>query len=286
MKVNQVIKLCEARLRKCGIGTYKSDCLFLVAYLVGVHPSLLPKWENENFRKLNKLLNFLEKRCKDRIPVQHLIGEWDCLGRTFKVFPKVLAPRPATELLIEHVLEVIDKKPLLGLEIGTGTGCISVNLLLENPNLKMVGVEIDPVAVENTIENAKIHRILSRFKIVQGDIFKLCDDFKREKAIFDFIVSNPPYIAEEHREQLPSEVLYENPVALFGGEKGLDFYRFFAENCKAILKPGGFLAVEFEPFQKPYLEKIFKERNWEVEFFTDFAGNYRTMVARSKRENN
>jgi release factor glutamine methyltransferase len=238
--------------------------------------------EGEEFKDLPKLKQLLEKRCKERIPVQHLIGEWDCLGRTFKVLPKVLAPRPATELLIEHVLERIDKKPLLGLEIGTGTGCISINLLLENPNLKMVGVEIDPVAVENTIENAKNYSVLDRFEVIRGNIFEICEKFNRENRKFNFIVSNPPYIAEEHKGNLPPEVLYENPIALFGGEKGLKFYKFYAENCKRILKENGFLAVEFEPFQKPYLEKLFKEQSWKTEFFADFAGNYRVMIARPK----
>ncbi len=284
MKVSQVLKHCERYLKNCGIETYRGDCLFLIAHLLGIHPSLIPIKENEEFKDQKRLEELLEKRCKERVPIPHLLGEWDCLGRTFKVFPKVLSPRPATELLLETVMgKIAEEFPqgekMKGLEIGTGTGCISINLLLEFPNLKMVGVEVDPTAVKNTLENAKLHGVENRLTLLEGDIFKLCPSGFENFGRFDFIVSNPPYIAEEDRDKLPPELRHENPVALFGGKGGIKFHTFFAQYCKGILKKEGFLALEFEPFQKPLLEKVFKTHNWEVEFIEDFAGNPRVLVA-------
>jgi len=83
----------------------------------------------------------------------------------------------------------------------------------------------------------------------------------------------------EDRDKIPPELRHENPVALFGGKGGIKFHTFFAQYCKGILKKEGFLALEFEPFQKPLLEKVFKTQNWEVEFIEDFAGNPRVLVA-------
>lgn len=284
--VGEFLKFCEKTLKGCGIETYRSDCLFLIAHLQGVKPSLLTFEEDKPFKQPERLKELLEKRCRERISVPHLIGEWDCLERTFKVFPKVLAPRPATELLVETVIGLIDEKfgtakEINGLEIGTGTGCISINLLLEFPKLKMVGVEIDPVAVKNTLENASLYGVADRLEVIKGDIFKLCPDNLKTPSgkTFDFIVSNPPYIAERDKEKLPPEVKNENPVALYGGEDGTLFHRFFAERCKKVLNPAGFMALEFEPFQREILEKVFKQHGWKVDFVEDFAGNPRVLIA-------
>ena len=283
MRVKEALNLCEERLKNCGIDTYRSDCIFYIAHLLGIHPSLLPLEEEKTFDHLEEMEEFIKKRCEERIPVQHLIGEWDCLGRTFKIFPRVLAPRGATELLVETVIDLIDKKfgnkPLRGLEVGTGTGCISINLLLEFPNLKMVGVEIDPSAVENTHENAHLHGVADRLKVLQGDIFKLCPQMVEREEKFHFMVSNPPYIAERDKENLPPEVKYENPVALYGGEFGTKFHEFFARSCKEILHPEGFMALEFEPFQRKRLEEVFTREGWKIEFVEDFAGNPRVLIA-------
>ena len=79
MRVKEALNLCEERLKKCGIETSRSDCIFYIAHLLGIHPSLLPLEEEKEFNHLGELENFIKKRCIERIPVQHLIGEWDCL---------------------------------------------------------------------------------------------------------------------------------------------------------------------------------------------------------------
>ena len=281
MKLKEALNFCFKKLKECGIETYHSDCIFLIAYLQGLEPSILPLKENEIFRNSQKLEQLLQKRCKERVSVPHLLGEWDCLGRTFKVFPKVLAPRPATELLVETTINFIKEKfdlnkPIKGFEIGTGTGCISINLLLEFPNLQMVGIEIDPVAVKNTEENVKLYKVENRFNLIEGDIFKICPKLNEK---FDFIVSNPPYIALKDRGKIPPEVLNENHIALFGGKDGTKFHRFFAQNCKKNLKKGGFMILEFEPFQREFLENFFKTLGWKVKVETDFLENPRVLIA-------
>jgi release factor glutamine methyltransferase len=278
--VADFLNFCEKTLKNCGIEAYRSDCLFLVAYLQGVNPSLLPLEENKSFKKPTEFFRLLEKRCRERIPVPHLIGEWDCLGRTFKLLPKVLAPRPATELLVEVAIEKIGEKfpdgEAVGVEIGTGSGCISINLLSEFPRLNMVGFEIDPVAAENTLLNAKRFGVANRLELVKGDALKLLPAYGVK---FDFLVSNPPYIAEKDRDSLPPEVLYENEVALFGGKDGTLFHRFVAKEGRRFLKDGGFAIMEFEPFQKGKILESFEKEGWSIEIVEDFAGYPRIIIA-------
>ena len=284
MKVKTALELCKKRLKECGIETYEGDCIFFIAHLLGIHPSLLPLEEEREFKERQRLEEFFQKRCNERIPVQHIIGEWDCLERTFKIFPKVLSPRGATELLVETAVNLISErfgdKPITGLEVGTGTGCISVNLLCEFPNLKMVGVEIDPTAVENTLYNARLYGVEDRLTLLEGDIFELCPEGLQSFGRFHFMVSNPPYIAQEDLEKLPPEVRYENVVALNGGKGGTKFHKFFASHCDKILREDGFMLLEFEPFQKEELESFFTSRGWKVEFIKDFAGNPRVLLAK------
>jgi len=73
-------------------------------------------------------------------------------------------------------------------------------------------------------------------------------------------------------------VRYENPVALYGGEFGTKFHEYFARNCKGILHPGGFIVLEFEPFQKKRLEEVFTREGWKAKFVEDFAGKPRILI--------
>ena len=289
MNIKEALKFCENQLKKCGIETYKTDCVFLISYLAGIEVSLLPLHEKRKFHQINTLKKFINIRCKKRISVQHIIGEWDCLGRTFKIFKKVLAPRGSTEFLIELALDFIKnlsqtQEKLLGLEVGTGTGCISINLLKEIPNLFMVGVEIDPVAYDNTLYNARKHKVQNRLIMIEGDIFQLCpEDLQKIFKKFDFIISNPPYIAVEDKNKLPKEVLYENPLALFGGKKGIKFHTFLTTHCRKILKKGGYMFLEIAGFQKKILEeKLSFTGGWkQLNFYKDFGGEYRVLVLKS-----
>jgi len=277
--VGKALRLCEEKLKGCGLKSARSDCVFLIAHLLGEDASLLPLLEDRPFEGTERLLKLLKRRCLERVPVSHLIGEWDCLGRRFKLLPRVLTPRPATELLVEVVLnEIADRfgdRPARGLEVGTGSGCIAINLLLEFPRLKMTGIEIDPTAVKNTLLNAKLHGVEDRLELIEGDAFKECPRLGE----FDFLVSNPPYVALSDREKLPPEVLYESPTALFGGEDGTLFHRYILKNCPRRVKRGGFIALEFEPFQLKRLKELCQSEGLRCRFEEDFAGAPRILIA-------
>lgn len=183
------------------------------------------------------------------------MGEWEFYGRVFKVKEGVFIPRPETEILVEVALKVIKEKDFkVGAEVGGGTGCISITLLLERQNLRMFVSEINDKALELMEENAKMHGVNSRLYLKRGEYLK---PFKNLK--FDFIVSNPPYIPKDDWEKLPKEVKREGYSSLIGGEDGLEFYKEAKKFLGSNLKKGGFALFEINPKHSKTLRELFKD---------------------------
>ncbi|QWK20003.1 MAG: peptide chain release factor N(5)-glutamine methyltransferase [Hydrogenobacter thermophilus] len=207
-------------------------------------------------------------------PLQYLLGEWDFYGRTFRVKEGVLIPRPETELLVEKVLEKLppDKKAV-GFEIGVGTGCISITLLLERPKLIMYADDLQEKAVHLAETNARLHKVEDRLFLRVGDMFEPV-----KGMVFDFVVSNPPYIPQKEWEGLPKGVKLEGKVSLIGGEKGYEFYERFAKEVGKFLKEDGFFALEIGHDQGKILEEIFSQEGFSAQIFKDYAGQDRVVL--------
>ncbi len=207
-------------------------------------------------------------------PLQYLIGEWDFYGRTFKVKEGVLIPRPETEILVEKCLEKIPREgSILGFEIGIGTGCISITLLLERENLIMYGDDVNDRATELAKANAELHGVKSRFIILKGDMFEPVKGMK-----FNFVVSNPPYIPQKEWEKLPKGVRIEGMVSLIGGEKGYEFYEGFSKEVGDFLKDDGFFCLEIGHDQGSVVRDIFSKKGFEVIVYKDYTNNDRVVL--------
>lgn len=267
MKVKELLKKVPSE--------YKRDAEIILAYLLGISPSEILLYYDEEFRQEKKFWTLLKERMKGK-PTAYVIGEWECMGRTFKVEEEVLIPRPETEILIEETLKLIpENEEMEGLELGSGTGCIAINLLVERPKLKMVAVDIESKAVKLTKENAKLHKVTDRLKVFLGNLF---EPVKGRK--FDFIVSNPPYIPQHFWEKLPDEVKKEGKTSLIGGKKGYEFYEKIASYTPISLKERGFVALEIGHDQGNIVRKLFEDLGFEVEIIKDYAGYDRVVIAK------
>ncbi|MBI3421112.1 MAG: peptide chain release factor N(5)-glutamine methyltransferase [Candidatus Sungbacteria bacterium] len=163
-------------------------------------------------------------------PLAYTLGEAWFYGRRFMVSPDVLIPRPATEDLIATSLEVIDSlygakgRPLVIGDIGTGSGCIAITLLLERPAAieKIIAVDISPVAVVVAKKNADLYGLKSKIDFRLGDMLS---PLKAEKV--DLLVCNPPYVPTAELESQPvvetRGLSFEPRLALDGGPDGLVF---------------------------------------------------------------
>jgi release factor glutamine methyltransferase len=173
------------------------------------------------------------------VPVQHLIGEWDFYGRTFRVDGRALVPRPETEVLLEQALKEAPAARRV-LDAGTGSGIIAITYLLERPEASAVALDISLDALALARENAMRHAVGPRLSLVASDWLSALGT-----ARFDLVLSNPPYLAIGESPHLPPTVRDHDPRrALFAGEDGLTAIRQLLATLPPYLEPGGLLVFE------------------------------------------
>ena len=193
----------------------------------------------------------LEKMIQRRIsgePLQYILGHQEFWSIDFKVDPRVLIPRPETELLVEQGLLILSENSFKRipsvLEIGTGCGAIAIALAKEVKSIFLVATDISRDALVLAKENAKSAGVQHQIKFVNGDLFGPLRSSK-EKEPFDLILSNPPYIHRLEIHALAKEVRdFEPVIALDGGEDGLEFYRRILTPASFYLREGGWLLLE------------------------------------------
>ena len=185
---------------------------------------------------------FIQDRLKGR-PVAYIVGNREFMGLDFYVQEGVLIPRPDTEPLVEELIELCRGKENLNiLDIGTGSGAITISLAKYLNTSKVKSFDISDIALEVGKKNAISNEVDDRVEFIKSDLFS---SIENKSIQFDVIVSNPPYIPKKDIETLHIQVKdYEPYTALEGGEDGLDFYRSITEQSRMYLKENGILAYE------------------------------------------
>ncbi|MBO7290853.1 MAG: peptide chain release factor N(5)-glutamine methyltransferase [Bacteroidaceae bacterium] len=222
------------------------------------------------------LLDNAIERLKNQEPIQYILGYSDFCGLRFKVTPATLIPRPETSELVEWIAVDHSGKAASILDIGTGSGCIAVSLAHKLPQSKVTAWDISPDALAVATENSKANGCDVAFK--QVDI--LTHEPTGEQ--FDVIVSNPPYIKENEKEAMHSNVLdWEPHTALFVPDSDpLLFYRAIAKKGLEILNPGGRLYFEINRAHgKETIEMLESLGYRSIELRKDFAENDRMIRA-------
>ncbi len=189
----------------------------------------------------------LVRRAAAHEPVAYLVGEKEFFSLPFKVTPDVLIPRPETETLVEVAIDHCTKAGLTHprvLDVGTGSGCIAVAVLVQLHGARAVGTDVSPAALDLARRNAERHGVLDRLTLIEADQLALPD-----RAVpaggFDVLISNPPYVAADAMQTLDQPVRdYEPPLALTDGTNGLSFYRSIATEAPRLLAPDGVVILE------------------------------------------
>lgn len=208
-------------------------------------------------------------------PVSRILGTRDFYGRSFRLTPDVLDPRPDTETLIDAALALIGRPARL-LDLGTGSGIIAVTLLAERSGATGLATDLSPEALAVARSNAERHGVLSRLELRQGSWFEPVT------GSFDLILSNPPYIPTDDIPGLAPDVRnYDPPAALSGGPDGLEAYRSIAGDAAAHLNPAGHLLVEIGAGQADDVSAVFVAAGFrETERFQDLGGHDRCLSFR------
>ena len=197
-------------------------------------------------------------------PIAYILGQWDFYDMTLTVTRDVLIPRDdtmaVTELAIKRAL-FLPQNPRI-LDLCTGSGCIGLAIARRVQDAKVTLSDVSQAALRVAKKNVADLRLGGRITCVQVDVRKPPAAFLGK---FDLITANPPYVTSAEFEQLdPSVRDYEPRLALDGGEDGLDFYRAIARNFRSVLRPGGYLALEFGLGQADAVCDILRDQGFDV----------------------
>jgi len=202
---------------------------------------------------------FIRRRSKSE-PLQYIIGKVEFYGLEYKVNPSVLIPRQETEILVETIINSVNKEDKLTiLDIGAGSGNISISLARYLPNTKITATDKSEDALETARANANLHNVSERIKFIKHDINS--ENFPNEE--FDIVASNPPYISKEDFPRLKDELkIYEPKDALTDNSNGLSYYRIISDKAKMLLKDMGKIFFEVGQSQAEDVKRILLENNF------------------------
>jgi len=191
------------------------------------------------------------RRRAEGTPLPYITGHIEFFGLEFSVTPAVLIPRPETELLVERAMEWLQKHPARRIaDIGTGSGCIAVTLVVMRRTLHIVAGDISAAALAVAQTNAQHHNVASRVTYIQADLLAPFS------GPLDLILSNPPYVADPEWGQLPHSVRQEPRPALLAGPRGLDLIRRLLSQARHRLAPGGCMLVEIGEEQENAVQAL------------------------------
>ncbi len=221
-----------------------------------------------------------KKMIKERLngrPVAYIVENREFMGLDFYVKEGVLIPRPDTETLVEEIISICGDNEVSILDIGTGSGAITVSLAKYISKSNVMSFDISDIPLQIGPINAKNNGVSEKIKFVKSDLFTAIKDTETK---FDVIVSNPPYIPRIDMSTLHTQVKdYEPYNALEGGEDGLDFYRDITEQSMTYLNDKGVLAYEVGHDQAEDVKRIMEENGY-VNIYTkkDIQGIDRVVI--------
>lgn len=218
---------------------------------------------------------------KSGIPLSYLTNIKEFWSIPFEVYPGVLIPRPETELIVDKVIEFSSSNVQIIVDIGTGCGNVAIALAKELPEVQIIATDVSRNAIRIAKANAA-RMSIPNIKIVHGSLFSPLEKLKLSDKC-DFVVSNPPYVANEEWETLSSEIKRHEPRnALVSGETGLEYIQELVKGAPKFLKPGGYLVFEMGCGQRQRVLEMFEKEWSRVQSFKDLCGIPRVITARKR----
>ena len=283
MTVGALVAESERRLASKGVPEAAANAEWIVAHVLGCgrldvrarHAGVLTPEEKR------RVLRRVAQRAK-RVPLAYVLGTQDFMGLDLEAGPAALVPRPETEELVQAVVALArgpagGRRSLRILDIGTGSGCISVALARLLPQARFVATDVSPRALALARRNARRQGVGGRVRFVREDLFQ---PPRRKGAAADIVVSNPPYVPTAEIATLEPEVGKEPRAALDGGEDGLDAIRAIAARAPMDLKPGGWLALEIGYGEAPAVRRLLRTAGFrKIEIRKDLQGVERIVLA-------
>ncbi|TYT75741.1 peptide chain release factor N(5)-glutamine methyltransferase [Desulfobotulus mexicanus] len=281
--VGRVLRWTTEYFATHGIDSPRLTAELLLAHCLGTSRlNLYLRFDQPLNPSEREAFRHLIRRRSSREPVAHIVGERSFWTLDLETGPQALIPRPDTETLVSEALKYLpEDRSCRVLDLGTGTGCIALALASERPLCTVFAVDISLAACLLAQKNIRNADLVSRVFPVTAS---WCGAFRRD-ALFDLVVSNPPYIPTAHMAALAPEVKdHEPPLALDGGADGLSAYRGLVSEVRNVLVPGSYFLLEIGYDQYEYVSSLFAETG-DYDVFPcvkDMAGKERVVVLRRK----
>jgi release factor glutamine methyltransferase len=281
-----VVRLSTRFLSERGSDSPRLDAELLAAHSLGLRRiDLYLQYDRPLGEEELEPVRALLRRRAGGEPVAYLVGEREFYGRSFRVTPDVLIPRPETETLVERALRWAratagaEGEGLRLADAGTGSGCIACTVAAELTGAAVVAGDVSAAAVAVARDNAARLGVAERVTVVEGS----WEAALAGHAPFDALLSNPPYVTSTEMVGLMREVRDHEPrLALDAGEEGLDAYRGLLRGCLPLVRPGGYLALEIDPRRRDAVVALVEDGRpgSEVAVVDDLAGRARVVEAR------
>ncbi|MBI5014163.1 MAG: peptide chain release factor N(5)-glutamine methyltransferase [Deltaproteobacteria bacterium] len=275
----ELVRIAAGYLAEKGIEGARLDAEILLAHALDVpRIQLYLQFDKPlETREVDAYRELVRRRAR-REPAAYVTGCREFWSLALRVDPRVLIPRPETERLVEAALERMEVPSGRLADLGTGSGAIALALLSERTGWEAVGTDVSDGALAVAAENAGRLGLQDRFEARRGDLVAPLGG-----ESFDLVVSNPPYIPSGDLATLEPEVCgYEPRAALDGGVDGLDVLRRVAVDAPRVLRPGGWLVVEFGAGQGAAVRGLLEAGGAyaDVRILSDYTGRPRVAAAR------
>lgn len=274
MAINELLKEGLKYLENSEYTNPFFEVRMILSKLLGKDISYLLAHDRDeiNINIQNKFFEILKRRNNGE-PLQYIFGEMEFYGNSFYIDKNVLIPRNDTEISIEALIKIFkDNKIDSFLEIGSGSGIITVTMAMNNENTHFTAVDISDYAIENTMKNIKRYN-LNNVEVIKSNLFTNIN------KSYDIIYSNPPYIRTEEISNLQTEVKDFEPVmALDGGEDGLYFYRKIIDKLDKYLNINGYIVFEIGHDQAADLKMLLKD--YDPIVLKDLSGKDRVVIGK------
>jgi release factor glutamine methyltransferase len=254
--VGRLLQWTADYLKSHGSDSPRLDAEVLLAKSLGCQRiELYTAFDNEPGEAVRAAFRELVRHRAEGAPVAYLVGHREFYSLDFRVTPEVLIPRPETELLVIALLDLAKTRqggtglasgyhatPIA--DVGTGSGIIAVCAAKQLPGCRVTAIDTSPAALEVAKSNAQKHGVLDRIDFVQSDLFAGVAPENK----FDFILSNPPYVAEGDLNTLAPDVKnFEPHSALVAGPHGTEVIEKLIPQSAERLNPGGYFIMEISP---------------------------------------
>jgi len=262
-------------LRRAGAPTPALDADVLLAHALGVpKETLVAHPDIELTPDQGSRFDALVAKRADGVPVAYLRGFKEFYGLRFSVDPRVLVPRPETEVLVDAVREYAADRDLVVVDLGTGSGAIAIALAASAPRLRVIATDVSAAALIVARANASAHGVRIDFR--QGDLLAPVTDR------VDVVAANLPYLRDDDLEQLAGErtsLAFEPRVATVAGPDGLVLVRHAIADLPRVLAPAGAAFFECDPPQSAPIAALLAPLG-TVDVLKDLAGLERVVRLR------